>query len=51
VNNSLSMGVHESQSLLWERMVALGRPFAEYLLPKLQVSDSRSLQGTAVQLL
>lgn len=30
---ALSMGVHESQSLLWERMVALGRPFAAYLLP------------------
>ena len=31
----MSMGVHESQSLLWERMVALGRPFARYLAPKL----------------
>lgn len=30
------MGVHESQSLLWERMVALSQPFAHYLLPKLQ---------------
>ena len=30
------MGVHESQSLLWERMVALSPPFAQYLLPKLQ---------------
>ena len=38
VNSALSMGVHESQSLLWERMVALGRPFAAYLLPKLQVT-------------
>lgn len=27
------MGVHESQSLLWERMVGLSRPFAAYLLP------------------
>jgi hypothetical protein len=33
VNSALSMGVHESQSLLWERMVGLGRPFASYLLP------------------
>jgi carboxypeptidase Taq len=30
------MAIHESQSLLWERMVALSMPFAEYLLPKLQ---------------
>lgn len=29
------MGIHESQSLMWERMVALSRPFAEFLLPKL----------------
>lgn len=30
---ALGMGVHESQSLLWERMVGLSRPFAAYLLP------------------
>ncbi len=36
VNEALSLGVHESQSLLWERMVALSQPFAHYLLPKLQ---------------
>ncbi|GAX80590.1 hypothetical protein CEUSTIGMA_g8027.t1 [Chlamydomonas eustigma] len=35
VNSSLSMGIHESQSLLWERMVALSLPFAKYLKPKL----------------
>lgn len=33
----LSMGVHESQSLLWERMVGLSRPFCEYLLPLMKV--------------
>lgn len=27
-NEALSMGVHESQSLLWERMVGLSLPFA-----------------------
>ena len=36
VSAALSMGVHESQSLLWERMVALSRPFQSYLLPKLK---------------
>ncbi|GLC44578.1 hypothetical protein PLESTM_001617300 [Pleodorina starrii] len=36
VNSALSMGVHESQSLLWERMVGLSQPFAEYLLPLLK---------------
>jgi len=32
------MGVHESQSLLWERMVALSLPFAKYLTPLLKAS-------------
>jgi Zn-dependent M32 family carboxypeptidase len=36
VSEALSMGVHESQSLLWERMVALSRPFATFLLPRLR---------------
>jgi carboxypeptidase Taq len=36
VNSAAGMAIHESQSLLWERMVALSEPFAEYLLPKLQ---------------
>lgn len=36
VNQALSMGVHESQSLLWERMVGLSKPFQRYLLPKLR---------------
>jgi hypothetical protein len=28
---ALSMGIHESQSLFWERMVALGLPFCKYM--------------------
>lgn len=28
------MGIHESQSLLWERMVALGEPFCKYMSGK-----------------
>ena len=35
VSAAASMGVHESQSLLWERMVGLSVPFAAYLLPRL----------------
>lgn len=38
VNAALSMGVHESQSLLWERMVALSPAFSRYLLPKVQAA-------------
>ncbi|GBF90989.1 hypothetical protein Rsub_03844 [Raphidocelis subcapitata] len=36
VNSALSMGVHESQSLLWERMVALSPPFAQYISGKIR---------------
>ena len=32
------MGVHESQSLLWERMVALSLPFSRYLAPRLSAA-------------
>jgi Zn-dependent M32 family carboxypeptidase len=30
------MGIHESQSLLWERMVALGLPFCNYINGKVR---------------
>ncbi|CAM9486448.1 unnamed protein product [Ascophyllum nodosum] len=33
VSRALSMGVHESQSLLWERMVFLSRPFWSFAAP------------------
>lgn len=36
ISDALSLGVHESQSLLWERMVALTPHFCKYLLPKIQ---------------
>ena len=38
ISEALSMGAHESQSLLWERMVALSLPFQSYLLGKLTES-------------
>ncbi|KAF8930608.1 hypothetical protein BGZ58_008124 [Dissophora ornata] len=36
VSQALSLGVHESQSLLWERMVGLSKPFWSYTLPILK---------------
>ncbi|KAF9184779.1 hypothetical protein BGZ51_003139 [Haplosporangium sp. Z 767] len=36
VSQALSLGVHESQSLLWERMVGLSKPFWTYALPLLK---------------
>ncbi len=35
----------ESQSLFWERQVALSKPFARYLLPKLKVRRMPSTLG------
>lgn len=50
VSRSLSLGVHESQSLLWERMVMLSKPFWTYALPHLkdQFSDHQTLQTITV---
>ena len=36
ISAALSLGVHESQSLLWERMVALSPAFCRFLMPKIQ---------------
>jgi len=36
VSQALSMGIHESQSLLWERMVGLSLPFWEKYWPSVQ---------------
>ena len=33
---AVSLGIHESQSRLWENMVGRGRPFCEFLLPHLR---------------
>jgi carboxypeptidase Taq len=46
VNAAAGMAIHESQSLLWERMVALSLPFATYLLPKLKGSFPGSFPDT-----
>jgi len=35
VAEALSMGIHESQSLLWERMVGLSEPFWKLVFPKI----------------
>jgi len=51
VNQALSMGVHESQSLIWERMVALSPAFAEYLLPRIQERFPEFGQGKTPQVL
>jgi len=51
VSEAHSMGVHESQSLLWERMVALSEPFAHFLLPKLQSTFPGRFDGVTEEAL
>ncbi|KAG0350626.1 hypothetical protein BG005_009840 [Podila minutissima] len=47
---ALSCGIHESQSLLWERMVALGKPFWTHTLPlvKAKFPEHESLKPVTV---
>ncbi|KAF9934101.1 hypothetical protein FBU30_003382 [Linnemannia zychae] len=50
VSQALSLGIHESQSLLWERMVGLGMPFWTYALPLLKEKfpEDEALQAITV---
>jgi len=47
LGGAISMAVHESQSRLWENMVARSRPFWVYWLPRLRRVHP-SLKGTSV---
>ncbi len=46
-----SLGIHESQSRLWENLVGRSLPFCEYLLPRLQKHFPKETQGITVPLL
>lgn len=36
LHNCASLGIHESQSRLWENVIGRGRPFSAWLLPRLR---------------
>jgi carboxypeptidase Taq len=38
LGSGVSLGVHESQSRLWENVIGRSRPFCEWLLPRLRAS-------------
>src|SRR5437588_8926942 len=40
-----SLGIHESQSRLWENLVGRSRPFWEYFYPRLQATYPEQLAG------
>ncbi|MFQ5482867.1 MAG: carboxypeptidase M32 [Nitrospinaceae bacterium] len=49
VAESLTMGIHESQSLFWERMIGQGRPFLKKHLPLIQETFPDRLQAVEVE--
>jgi len=49
VSEALTMGIHESQSLFWERMIAQGKPFCEAFLPAFQESFPNQLANVVPQ--
>jgi carboxypeptidase Taq len=44
----VSMGIHESQSRMWENLVGRSRPFWEYLYPQLQQAFPEALADVAL---
>ena len=45
---SVSLGIHESQSRLWENLVGRGRPFWQFLLPQAVELFPDSLRGVGL---
>jgi carboxypeptidase Taq len=43
--NAASLGMHESQSRLWENQVGRSRPFTDFLLPRLKETFESELGG------
>ncbi|MFH0799057.1 MAG: carboxypeptidase M32 [Pseudomonadota bacterium] len=46
---AVSLGVHESQSRLWENMIGRSRPFVSFLLPRLKKRFARQLKGVGAE--
>ncbi len=51
VSESLTMGIHESQSLFWERMIAQGKPFLNHFLPLFRETFPKQLNGISMDTL
>ncbi len=49
VSESLTMGVHESQSLFWERMIAQQKPFLNHYLDLFRETFPDNFKGIEVQ--
>ena len=45
LGEAVSLGIHESQSRLWENMIGRSRPFVSYIFPRLKKRFPTSLRG------
>jgi carboxypeptidase Taq len=45
LDDPVSLGVHESQSRMWENMIGRSRPFCAWLLPRLQTTLPGAVAG------
>jgi len=43
---AVSLGIHESQSRLWENFIGRSRPFVRFMMPRLRRLFRRQLRGT-----
>ena len=48
VSDSLTMGIHESQSLFWERMIAQSKPFCSRYLETFRSTFPENLNGVSL---
>ncbi len=48
VSESLTMGIHESQSLFWERMIARSRAFCAHYFETIRTAFPDNLQGATI---
>jgi carboxypeptidase Taq len=48
LGSAVSLGIHESQSRLWENFVARSRPFWDHAFPRAQAAFPQALAGVSV---
>jgi carboxypeptidase Taq len=48
LGSACSLGIHESQSRLWENQVGRGRPFWDHFFPRLRQTFPTALQGVTL---
>ena len=46
---SASLGIHESQSRMWENLVGRSRPYCEYVFPRLKAAFPEALGGESAE--